>query len=170
MSLLTPRYLSLFVHYQTSAAEWNPITVLPHAWSHWSGNSRFTYSLSRTAHHSWSSVILHFDLGCSSVLPPFAIACHVLRQALTEAMRFHIRFSLTLRDSFTLEVWMNSTNNQNFVPSSTCRWYWHHSPPSSALASRIKSQSYFMLHRNPVAPDQSVLQDLGAFGSPVHIR
>jgi len=27
-----------------------------------------------------------------------------------------------------------------------------------------------MLHRNPVAADRFVLQDLGAFGSPVHIR
>ena len=170
MSLSTPRYLSLFVHYQTSAAEWNPITVLPHAWSHWSGNSRFAYSLWRTAHHSWSSIILHFDLGCSSGLPPFAFACHVWRQALTGATRFHIRFSLTPPDSFTLIVWMNSTNNQSFVPSSTFRWHCHHSPLSSDRASRIKPQSYFMLHRNPIAPDQFVLQDLGAFGSPAHIR
>ena len=93
-----------------------------------------------------------------------------MRQALIEAMRFHVRFSLALLDSFARAVWTSSTSNQSSAPSFTFLWRWHHSPLSSNPVSRIMSRSCFVLHRNPVAVDRFELQDLNAFGSPVHIR
>lgn len=170
MSLSALRYPSWFTRCQISASKWNRSARQVHAWSQLSDNSGSACSLWHRAHHFWSSIILGFGLEHRLVLLLSASVGLLMRQALIEAMRFHVRFFLALLDSFARAVWTSSTNIQNSAPSFTFLWRWHHSPLSSNPVSQTMSQSCFVLRRNPAANDRFELQDLDAFGSPVHIR